>query len=157
MHQCQSLLLAPVPVTVASTSHSHGHVYIHNTIPHATVTAHTFTSTINPSQLFWLQLSTPAPMLLGVVYLHPEATAADRAQLTTQLHAVADNAAMPTVVIGDMNAHHSDWQSQKNTANGTALADFLHTSHWTCVNAAMAPGQHTHTSHSHGHGGGGIG
>ena len=123
-------------------------VYIHNSIPHTVLSSHSFTSTVTPSQLFWLRVNTPSPLLLGVVYLHPAATATDRRQLCDALRTVADTETTPCLVLGDFNAHHQSWHSLSNSANGTAIADFLHDSHWDCVNATLAPHRHTHVSHA---------
>jgi endonuclease/exonuclease/phosphatase family metal-dependent hydrolase len=109
-----------------------------------------------PSSLLFLRLRLPAPILVGAVYIHPDATAADRARLSSCIsHAVSlSTSTCPLLLLGDCNARHTDWLDLSCNRNGSFLSTQANTHSLVCLNTLFAPGEVTYP-HS-GAGGGSI-
>ena len=50
-----------------------------------------------------------------------------------------------TVLLGDLNSHHTNWFGKKSDSNGKLLTDFIHEKHWEIHNNA----QYTYTPLNH--------
>ncbi len=121
--------------------------YIRNGVSCRLLTAPAFLppSIDTVTQIAWVEVCLPTRALIGVCYLHPNATAADLDQVLQSCSAIQLSfPSVPTLLLGDFNAQHPSWGSDLvkghgawvnshllSGANGTGLA-------WDCMNMRFA-------------------
>src|SRR3569832_2278527 len=85
----------------------------------------------------------PTPTLVALVYRR----AADPDSTKKLLQCIGDATLrnLPMLIVGDMNARHTDWCT-KTDSNGRALADFCAEAGLTILNSIHSPQQPTYSS-----------
>lgn len=91
----------------------------------------------------------PGPIAVVAIYRPPGATLSPddwRSFLANDLSPFLSSLATPFILLGDMNARHSDWHDATTTQWGTDLASWCSVQQHHCLNATYQPGVSTHPS-----------
>ena len=95
----------------------------------------------NPSTIHFIKIhsfSLTSPLLIGLSYLHPLATAPTRnAIFNTITTALSLN--LPTLICGDLNARSTHFTDSMNNTNGNSIYQYCIQNHLTCLNPLLAP------------------
>jgi len=85
--------------------------------------------------------------IIGLIYIHPTESEINLSLLRNKItHILSLN--FPTILIGDWNAHHSDWHSNHNNNIGTWTDNLANDLFLTCTNNIFCPGEITRPPHS---------
>ena len=113
--------------------------YVRDGLPHELLTARRFFPMCKDtvSQVAWLHIRLPRPMIIGCCYLHPKATDRDKQSIRSACSAIASAyPTTPILLFGDFNGEHQRWGSARNRGHGRFIADTLFSSlpTWQCLN-----------------------
>lgn len=81
------------------------------------------------SQLHWIQIKSPVKLILGSIYINPNATKDHINNICDKIKALSFNSPFtqqPIILLGDMNAKHPYWHQNKINTAGAAIYNLLH-------------------------------
>ena len=89
------------------------------------------------SQVAWVKLCLPQPMIVGCGYLHPNASVRDKESLRSACTSmVSKYPFLPILLFGDFNGQHPRWGASSVSGHGSFLHNSLlgSASDWQCLN-----------------------